>query len=260
MKVHLHQFLGKAGLFKTKKAVFDSINQKEVTVDGEVVKFAHYRFNPFTAEVKWKGKRIRMLEERVYIIMNKPEGYLCSKIVGKDELHGKKSIFELLQKDKRLSEKQKKSLFCVGRLDENATGIIIITNDGDLSYKLTNPKYDVEKQYKVLLQLPVTQNAVRQIQQGVEIELEENKEITKYTTKPARVDFLNSEGTDVLLTLKEGKKREIRRIFEKLGNTVIGIERVAVGGLKLDKIRNGEYIIANKEVMEKALFAISEHI
>ncbi|MCX6695526.1 MAG: pseudouridine synthase [Candidatus Altiarchaeota archaeon] len=249
MKLYLHQFLSQAGLFKTKKEVYDAVQGGVVEVDGRKVCDPKYRFNPLKKTVSFRGRLLSIVEEKTYILLNKPEGYLSSKLTLRDVKLGKKSVFELLGGD--VGESTRNSLFCVGRLDEDTSGLLILTNDGKLSSRITNPRNKVEKTYLAVLDRPLTPLESRVIESGVTIELEENGKVAKYKTKLCKVKRIGEKTVEI--TLYEGRKREVRRIFQSVGIKVGKLERVAVGGLQLEELRlkRGQYMISGQDILER---------
>ena len=242
MKIHLHQFLSRTGLFRRKGHIMDAVKNGEVKIDNKVISNPMYRFNPSKNSVFWKGKILEMLDDQVYIIMNKPSGYLSTKLSEKDV--GKKSVFNLININSNL----KNTLFSVGRLDEVSSGLIIITNDGKLGYKITNPNNKITKTYNVHLEKPI--NNVDKIEQGVVIDLEVEGRIIKYKTRQCKLNIISDK--ELNITLTEGKKREVRRIFETVGNKVLKLKRIAIGRLRLN-IDEGDYIFTTKEHINKLI-------
>ncbi|MBU1703984.1 MAG: pseudouridine synthase [Nanoarchaeota archaeon] len=156
---------------------------------------------------------------------------------------------------KGLDTNLKNSLFCVGRLDEDTSGLIIITNDGTLGSKITRPESMIEKGYAAVLEKDIKDKDIEKIKKGVTISLEHNKKVTEYKTRPCKIQLIDKR--DVIITVSEGKKREVRRIFEAVGNKVVSLERVSIGSLRLDGIRTGEFKFVDKEFIEKRINASS---
>ena len=165
----------------------------------------------------------------------------------------KKSIFEIINKDATIDEKTKNSLFSVGRLDEDTSGLLIITNDGKLSSRITNPDHEVNKTYLVVLKNKLSQHDIHSIEMGMYIDLEENGRIYKYKSKKCKI--LPETSNRIKITVKEGKKREIRRMFEKIGNQVLTLERVSIGNLKLKdlNLKESQYMFIEKKFIEQRL-------
>lgn len=242
MKLHLHQFLGRTGMFKRKSNVIDAVKNSEVKIDNQVINNPMYRFNPHKRSVYWKNKKLEILYEKVYIILNKPPGYLSTKLTEKDL--DKQGVFDLIGLDENL----KNTLFAVGRLDEESSGLLIITNDGKLGYKITNPRSQIEKTYHVHLEKPVSN--IQMIEQGVIIDLEIKGKTVKYKTRKCKIDVITDK--ELNITLIEGKKREVRRIFEAVGNKVLKLKRRSIGKLKIN-IDEGCYMFTTKAYIEDNL-------
>ena len=162
-------------------------------------------------------------------ILNKPRGYICTK---KDNMN-RKIIYDLLPN---------KNLFSIGRLDYDTTGIILLTNDGDLSYKLTHPKFNIKKKYIVLTDGKLTKNDIKNIRSGLRID--------KKNTLKAKIVYLckTNNKYEWNITLTEGKNREIKRIFNYFKINVLKLHRYEFAGLVLNNISIGKYRkINNKE-------------
>jgi 16S rRNA pseudouridine516 synthase len=237
MKIRLHQFLSKTGIFTSKNDIIDAIRNSELKIEGRIVTKPNFQFNK-NKKVTWKDKELKIKKEMIYLILNKPEGYLSTRLTKNDGI--KKSVFGLLPDDN--------SFVCVGRLDEDTSGLLIITNDGDLVHKITSPLSNVEKTYKVVLEKPIKN--IHEVEKGLIIELEENGKIDNYQTKPCKVELVSEK--EIFITLTEGKKREVRRMFEAIGNKVVKLERVSIGRLNLEelKIKKGSFITVDRKFIE----------
>ncbi len=248
MKIRLHQFLQRAGAFPSRAAMVDAVKKGEVTVAGRVAHDIQFDFNPEKKPVEWKGKKLEMQQQSLYLMLDKPKGYLSSRLSVTDIELGKRSVFELID----LPEELKNSLFCAGRLDEDSEGMLLLTNDGKLGKKLTDPSSGISKTYHAVLMNDLSPDDVKRIKAGLEITLEENGVESKHTARPTAIE---SEGRVARITLTEGKKREVRRIFEAVGNRVQLLQRIAIGNLTLDelKIRRGEYASLTARQLEKML-------
>ena len=152
---------------------------------------------------------------------------------------GKKSIFEIFKKN--LDESIFRRLITVGRLDEDTTGLLIVTTDGKIVDKISNPESHISKKYLVKTELEITMEEILAIKKGVKIQIFDEDKIEQYISRPAQIDL---EGANTaILTIDEGKKRQIRRMFDSLGNYVVSIHRLAIGNLVLSDfdIMSGEY-------------------
>ncbi len=162
--------------------------------------------------VSLDGENVRPAERYVYIALNKPKGYVCTK----DE---KKNIFSLV--------KRKERLFVVGRLDKDSHGLVILTNDGEFAYRLTHPSFSCEKEYIVKLSKDIDKRIKKRLKEGVNIKeksLARMKEVERVGFRTYRV------------VLTEGKKRQIRRMFEVFKRTVLDLKRVRIDKYKLGDI------------------------
>jgi len=251
-KLRLHQFLTRTGLFTSKKELIKAIKDGEIKIEDRITTSPIYQFDPEKETAYWKGKKIETVED-IYIILNKPEGYISSRLTNYDKKMGKKSVFAIIEKDTAIDEKTKNSLFCVGRLDEDTSGLLIITNDGKLCSELTDPKHEVEKTYQVKLEAPLDEATKTKIEQGVVIWLEENGKIIDYKTKPCKIEQIEKD--KLRIVLKEGKKREIRRIFEAEENNVLELKRVKIGGLDLENLglKKSQFIYTDLKTLKEAL-------
>jgi len=246
-KIRLHQFLSKTGIFKSKFDLIEAIEKGEINVRDKTITNSHHQFNPKTDFVFYNGKLLKITKKNIYLLVNKPTSYLSSKLSEKDKKLKKKSIFELIDLDETI----KNSLFCVGRLDENSSGLIIITNDGKLSKFIADPENNITKTYIVTLEQQILNKTIEMIQKGITITLEKDGVKTKYKTKKCKIDIVADK--KLKITLTEGKKREVRRIFEAVGNNVLTLKRISIGKIKVDKIKEGQYLEVDKEFILKKL-------
>ena len=247
----LHQFLSKTGKFASKYASSNTIQNSQIEIRNnkniKIINNPMHHLKP-KDRIYWKGKELQILSEQIYILINKPKGYLCSKLSLSDINLKKKSIFDLIQKLK-ISDEMKKTLICVGRLDEDTAGLLIITNDGMLSSKLTDPKNEIKKTYIADLENEFSESELNEIRNGIVIDLEENGVITKYKTKKCEITKIKNKQIKIIVI--EGKKREIKRMFEAVGNKVVNLKRISIGNLLLGDLKEGESKIVDKKMFEK---------
>ena len=253
MKLHLHQFLRNTGLFRNKQELIEAVESKKIRIDGQIISNPMYRFNPKKRKVFFNNKELELIDENIYILMNKPEGYLSTKLTELDKKLGKKSVFELLENDNNIKENIKHALICVGRLDEDTSGLLILTNDGKLGARITNPKHTIKKAYLVVLEKPITDEQISAIQKGVVIDVEVDGKDTKYRTRESTIKVKSTIEAEITIT--EGKKREIRKMFEAVGNNVKTLERVSIGSIHLKNlnVEKGSYISVDKKFIEERL-------
>ncbi len=200
----------------------------EVAVNGEVAKDLGRQVDPAKDRVTFRGKPVT-IREKVYYLLHKPAGYTTTA----SDPHAEKTVFEMLPPELR-SEKvpgrpDPFRVFPVGRLDRDSTGLLLFTNDGELANRLTHPRYEVGKVYEAKLDRPLDPAALSRLRRGVRLE--------DGVARPERVEVLATGA--VRLLLREGKKREVRRIFEALGRRVTHLCRISFGPLQLGSLPAG---------------------
>ena len=192
-----------------------------VSVNGETVRDLGRQVDPGKDKILYRGKPVSF-EAPVYFLLHKPAGYTTTV----SDPHAEKTVLELVPS--ALSHKVR--LFPVGRLDKDSTGLLLLTNDGELANRLIHPRYGVGKRYEVTLDRPLEEKARAKLLRGVQLE-----------EGPARAERVEElSGRKVRLTLREGKKREIRRMFDRVGYRVQELCRVEFGTLKLADLPSGQ--------------------
>ncbi|NMF48147.1 16S rRNA pseudouridine(516) synthase RsuA [Pseudoalteromonas arctica] len=198
-----------------------SIKRKEVSVNGEVITSHNFQL-AHQDEVLHQGTPLVFLGKRYYML-NKPVGYVCAN---SDELH--KTVFDLLD------EPNMSDFHVAGRLDIDTTGLVIITNDGDWSHKITSPKSNKFKTYLVETQESITDEALEQLRTGVMLHNE------KELTRPAIAERLANYG--LRLSISEGKYHQVKRMLYAVDNKVVELHREQIAGITLDEnLASGEY-------------------
>lgn len=211
----LIQVLTQAGA-GSRRQCFRLITLGKVQVNGQVVLAASAPVDPEKDEVRVEGRRVEA-GRRVYLKLNKPKGVVSTT---SDE-RGRPTVVDLLPPPYRDVR-----LYPVGRLDADTMGLLLLTNDGDLAYRLTHPRFQVEKEYHALLDGPLTLAQRRALERGVMVE--------GRRTAPARVRRLpGSDEPRYSITLHEGRKRQVRRMLRAVGRTVLELERVRMHTLRL---------------------------
>ncbi|KAA1162983.1 16S rRNA pseudouridine(516) synthase RsuA [Pseudoalteromonas sp. B28] len=204
-----------------------SIKRKEVSVNGEVITSHNFQLAQ-QDEVLHQGTPLVFLGKRYYML-NKPVGYVCAN---SDELH--KTVFDLLD------EPNMSDFHVAGRLDIDTTGLVIITNDGDWSHKITSPKSNKFKTYLVETQEPITDEALEQLRTGVMLHNE------KDLTRPAIAERLANYG--LRLSISEGKYHQVKRMLYAVDNKVVELHREQIAGITLDEnLASGEYRLLTPE-------------
>lgn len=211
----------------TRKEATQLLKSGEVEVDGAVVKKGATQVND-QSEVLWQEREL-ILSGPKYIMLNKPEGFVCSHA---DDFN--QTAFVLLD------EPNIKDLHFAGRLDADTTGLVLITDDGQWSHRITSPKHKCDKTYRVWLADPIQDDYAEQFAAGIELRSERDK------TLPAELEVVDE--TQVLLTIHEGKYHQVKRMFAALGNKVVGLHRESVGSIVLDDtLEPGEYRFLTEE-------------
>jgi pseudouridine synthase len=223
----LQKILARAGVASRRKCE-ELIAAGRVTVDGRIVTQMGVKVDPALHDVRFDGERIAS-EKKVYYVLNKPRGVLCTnetRLAG--HLAGAARAIDLLP-DVR------ERLFSVGRLDMNSEGLLILTNDGEFANRIAHPRYEVLKTYVVDVKGEAHQSTLDQLQSGVTLD--------GVPARATRAHILQrtSEESRLEITLKEGRKREIRRMLETMGFEVLRLKRIRIGSLGLDDLRAGEY-------------------
>ncbi len=216
--MRLAKFLASAGV-ASRRASEEIVRTGRVTVDGETVTDPARDVTPQDT-VLLDGQEVRPEPERLVYAVNKPRGVVSTA----KDTHGRKTVVALINSDARL--------YPIGRLDADSTGLILLTNDGDLAHRLTHPSFEVDKTYRATVANPPVRNdAIKALQQGVE--LEDGK------TAPAKVRRLAPDTLEI--TIHEGRKRQVKRMCEAVGHRVRRLERVAFGPLQLGELKPGRH-------------------
>ncbi len=220
-KIRLQKYLSQAGVASRREAE-RLIGEGAVEVNGRTVTEMGTRVEAGKDIVTVRGKRISP-EKKMYLLLHKPAGYICSMKDG----YQRPLATELI---KGVPER----LYPVGRLDLDSEGLLILSNDGDFCQKLTHPRYRVEKTYRVSLRYPLTPAGARRLESGVILK-------NGYRTAPARVRIVSRGRKTVEITIREGKKRQVKRMLLAVNNRVDYLKRVAVGPLKLGDLPRGKW-------------------
>ena len=221
----VQKFISAAGAASRRQAE-GFIKSGQVFINGKKAKLGD-KVDPAVDVVKVYGKIIKPADEKIYVMMNKPKGVVVSK---SDPKH-RKTVFDLLPED------LKKKVWNVGRLDFDTEGLLILTNDGDLTQALAHPSNEHEKEYEVTTQEEPDDNQLEQLRSGVEI--------ATGLTYPAQVKTRDGK---VRITIHEGKKRQIRRMFDAVGLTVSNLKRIRINKLFLPaSLPLGAHALVKKE-------------
>ena len=253
MKIRLHQFLSKCGIFSSKNEIKNAIWDGKITVNGSIVKNISFEFNPEKKKVIYDKKELSLPQNEKYFLLNKPMGFICSRLNSQERKLGKKSIYELFYG--RVSKIVYESLITVGRLDENTTGFLLVTTDGKLAHKITNPKNKIKKTYYIETTRSISLEQIDSIKNGIKIKINDNGKVEEYISRPTILTDI--EEKSMILTIDEGKKREIRRMFDSVGNEVSKLHRLSTEKMLLNdyKLELGEYCEINFEDIDRDVFS-----
>lgn len=223
--IRLQKYMADCGVASRRKSE-EMIQKGWVQVNGEVVTEMGVLINPTQDDVKVQGKAIAF-EKKTTIMLNKPKGYVCTF----RNFPGEKSIALLVPEDTKWHS--------VGRLDKNTTGLLLLTNDGQLTQKITHPTKRIQKVYHVLVQGKPTGKDLAALKKGVTITDEDGT----YTTAPAQARLYETKGnqTRLEMIITEGKKRQVRHMCEAIRCKVLALKRVAIGNLHLGDLPEGHY-------------------
>ncbi len=218
--MRINKFLAVSGV-ASRRAADEMIKDGVVKINGKIAKLGD-EVNSGEDLVSVNGKTINAVKKYDYYIMNKPKGYVCTV---KDD-KGRKTVMDLLPANC-------KRLFPVGRLDYDTEGLLILTNDGDLTFKLTHPKNEVPKTYLVKTERPVSDGDLSKLRSGVVID--------GVKTKKCNVRLVETlkTGSKLHITITEGRNRQVRKMFEAVGNNVDFLKRIKIGDLTLTGLDRG---------------------
>lgn len=229
-EMRLNRYIAQSGICSRREAD-DFIQAGLVTVNGEIVTELGSKVMPGDV-VKFNDSKIEG-EKKVYLVLNKPKGYVTSL----DDPHADKTVMELVKG--ACSER----IYPVGRLDKNSLGLLLFTNDGDMTKQLTHPSYQKKKIYQVTLDKPLTRADMEQIAEGVVLE---DGEI-----HADEISYVNDNKKEIGIEIHSGRNRIVRRIFEYLGYTVQKLDRVYYAGLTKKNLKRGGWRFLTREEVER---------
>ena len=226
----LNKYIAHSGLCSRRDAA-ELIRQGKVQVNGQLVTEPGTKVSP-NDMVKVNGKKVTISRNFVYILLNKPKDYITTT----DDPQGRKTVLDLIR------QATPERVFPVGRLDRNTSGVLLLTNDGDLAQKLAHPKHEIKKIYHVTLDKPLTKADFDKIASGVTLE-----DGVAYVDVLAYADA--KDKTQIGLEIHSGRNRIVRRIFEHLGYDVRGLDRVMYAGLTKKNVQRGHWrLLTEKEI------------
>ncbi len=235
--VRLQKFLAEAGI-ASRRAAEQIILEGRVAVNGETVSELGKKVDPLHDRIMVDGKGVKA-RRKIYLALNKPRGLVCSR---KDEL-GRATIYDLLPKEWG-------HLHSIGRLDFNSEGLLFLTNDGELSLRVTHPRYGIRKKYVATVDGRVEEGMLRKFERGIFAEGE------KLRAEKTRLVSASGSQSVVELDLAEGKYREVRRMFESQGRTVKKLQRIQIGKIKLGELKLGKWRTLTESEIKSLLVGV----
>jgi 23S rRNA pseudouridine2605 synthase len=228
----LNKYLAQQGI-ASRRAADRLIVEGRVSVNRKIVEDLGVKIDPESDKIAVDGKGVAAVHEMLYIMLHKPVGCLVTK----DDPEGRPTVMDLIPK-------LKTPVFPVGRLDYNSEGLLLLTNDGELAYRLTHPRYEIVKKYAVQVTGEVTPADAARLQKGIFVE--------GHRTAPARIKiFEHSARRSILLVeIHEGRKREIRQMLEGVGHPVQTLKRVEFAGLRLAPLAYGKWRFLKKQEVQ----------
>jgi len=237
-QIVLQKVIADAGV-ASRRASEEFITAGKVKVNNEIVTKLGTRVDPEKDTVEVSGKVLDRSEEKVYFILNKPKGIVSSA----SDDRGRETVLDLIDTDKRIVP--------VGRLDIDTTGLLLLTNDGDLVHKLTHPKFENKKEYEAIVQIPqdwdkeTLETVLKKMEKGVKIN-------NNFKTSPAKINIIDQKSNDrfrISVTIHEGHKHQVRQMIDVAGMTSVDLRRVKVGSIELGNLFEGSYReLTNAEV------------
>jgi 23S rRNA pseudouridine2605 synthase len=228
--MRLNKFLSQSGIASRRKSD-ELIKMATTEVNGVICFDPAYEVKKSDI-IKYDGKKISVIEKKIVIMLHKPKNFITTVI----DTHDRKTVMDLIPNDVHLNP--------VGRLDKNTTGLLLLTNDGDLHQYLTHPKNLIPKDYEAIIEGKLDQIQMKKIKKGIYIGHKEygRANVLNQDTKKGR--------SKVLLQLTQGKKREIRRLFYRLGVKLLTLKRVKFSNLNLGNLSVGNYLKLNDKQIQ----------
>lgn len=227
----LNKYIAHCGICSRREAA-TLVKQGSVLLNGKVFTNPAYEVQP-TDVITYHGKILNPQTKKIYVLLNKPKNVITTS----DDERGRKTVLDLIQNE--ITDR----VFPVGRLDRNTTGLLLITNDGELAQKLSHPKHKVKKIYHVVLDKAVARRDLELILKGITLE--------DGIANVDGIDYANEKKNEIGIEIHEGKNRIVRRIFEHLGYQVEKLDRVLYAGLTKKNIPRGKYRhLTEKEVIQ----------
>jgi len=230
--MRLQVVLSHAGCASRRKAA-SIIKEGRIRVNGKVVTEPGFKIDLSKDKVIYRGKNIAF-QKKLYMLLNKPKGVITTA----EDTHGRKTVLDLIPKGSY-------RLYPVGRLDKDTSGLLLITNDGEFAYRFTHPKFEVKRVYEVIIKGELEDKDRLRLTKGIYLE--------GRRTAPCKIRIMKRSIKRTLLRIElhEGRKRQIRNMFEKTGYPVIELKRIKFGPLELRGLKTGEHRILSADEIKK---------
>lgn len=224
-EIRLQKYLAECGIASRRKAE-EYIQEGKVQVNGKTITELGVKIDPDKDIVYFNNKKVEKQSENIYILLNKPIGYVTTT---KDQFN-RQTVLDLIRGIN-------KRIVPVGRLDMYTSGALILTNDGDFTYKVTHPSHEITKTYVATLKGIITNEEIEKLRNGIEIE--------DYLTRPAKVKILKTDTekniSRIEITIHEGKNRQVRKMCEAVGRNVMALHRSKIGNIGVKDLKIGEW-------------------
>lgn len=220
----INKYIASCGICSRRKAD-ELISQGKVEINGQVVTDMGHKVD-INDIVKINGKLITKEEEKVYIVLNKPKGYVTTS----SDQFNRKNVIDLINENVRV--------YPIGRLDMYTEGLLLLTNDGEFANAIMHPRNKIEKTYVVTTDTNINQGQIDKLKNGVDI--------GDYITKPAKVRIISKDKIEIIIS--EGKNRQVRRMCDAVEINLLNLKRIKIGNIELGKLQTGKYrYLTNKE-------------
>lgn len=229
MEERLQKYMASCGVASRRKCE-KLIEEGRVSVNGVIITELGFKVDENNDNVLLDGKPIKVEERKIYIALNKPKGYITAS----SDNRGRKTVIDIFSDFKE-------RLFPVGRLDYETSGLLIITNDGEVFNKIMHPKQNINKTYIALVEGIPNENEISALKKGIDI--------GGYVTAPSEASIIKIEGKNSILKIiiHEGKKRQVRRMCRAIHHHVLELKRVSIGKITLGDLEEGQWRYLSKE-------------
>lgn len=221
--MRLQKYMAKCGVASRRKSE-EIIESGAVKVNGKTIRKQGVKIDPKKDKVEVRGKKIELEERKVYLLLNKPKGYVTTM----DDEKDRNIVMDLI---KGVEER----IYPVGRLDMDTSGLLLFTNDGEVTNKITHPSYEIAKKYLAIVEGKPNEEELNHFREGIVLDGRK--------TSPASIKVLESYNNQSKLEVEiiEGRNRQVRRMFSAIGHSVIELERVSIGEIKLGDLKLGSW-------------------